>query len=110
MRTEVTTRDASTRETAAEARRVYNAMGCLRVAAWRRDTLYASGWIADHRGVTLSSSPRRGAHLRRSSARGSAAELRRSFMSQKLFIGGLPFSTSTQKLSQLFSQVDGVGS
>lgn len=31
-------------------------------------------------------------------------------MSQKLFIGGLPFSTSTEELTQLFSQVDGVES
>jgi RNA recognition motif-containing protein len=29
-------------------------------------------------------------------------------MSQKLFIGGLPFSTSTEELSQLFNQVPGV--
>ena len=29
-------------------------------------------------------------------------------MSQKLFIGGLPFSTSTEELRTLFSQVDGV--
>ena len=29
-------------------------------------------------------------------------------MSQKLFIGGLPFSTSTQELRELFNQVDGV--
>jgi RNA recognition motif-containing protein len=29
-------------------------------------------------------------------------------MSQKLFIGGLPFSTSTDDLSQLFNQVSGV--
>ena len=29
-------------------------------------------------------------------------------MSQKLFIGGLPFSTSTEELRELFSQVDGV--
>ena len=29
-------------------------------------------------------------------------------MGQKLFIGGLPFSTSTEELRQLFSQVDGV--
>jgi len=28
-------------------------------------------------------------------------------MSQKLFIGGLPFSTSTEELGQLFKQVDG---
>jgi RNA recognition motif-containing protein len=31
-------------------------------------------------------------------------------MSQKLFIGGLPFSTSTEDLNQLFSQVNGVES
>ena len=31
-------------------------------------------------------------------------------MSQKLFIGGLPFSTSTEELGQLFNQVDGVES
>ena len=31
-------------------------------------------------------------------------------MSQKLFIGGLPFSTSTEELGQLFSQVEGVQS
>jgi RNA recognition motif-containing protein len=31
-----------------------------------------------------------------------------SFMSQKLFIGGLPFSTSTEELSQLFKQLAGV--
>jgi cold-inducible RNA-binding protein len=31
-------------------------------------------------------------------------------MSQKLFIGGLPFSTSTDELSQLFNQVGGVES
>ena len=31
-------------------------------------------------------------------------------MSQKLFIGGLPFSTSTEELGQLFKQVDGVQS
>lgn len=31
-------------------------------------------------------------------------------MSQKLFIGGLPFSTSTEDLSQLFNQVPGVES
>ena len=29
-------------------------------------------------------------------------------MSQKLFIGGLPFSTSTEELGQLFGQVTGV--
>lgn len=29
-------------------------------------------------------------------------------MSQKLFIGGLPFSTSTDELGQLFNQVAGV--
>jgi RNA recognition motif-containing protein len=29
-------------------------------------------------------------------------------MSQKLFIGGLPFSTSTEELRELFNQVDGV--
>ena len=29
-------------------------------------------------------------------------------MSQKLFIGGLPFSTSTEELRELFKQVDGV--
>ena len=29
-------------------------------------------------------------------------------MSQKLFIGGLPFSTSTEELTQLFNQVPGV--
>ena len=29
-------------------------------------------------------------------------------MSQKIFIGGLPFSTSTEELSQLFNQVPGV--
>src|SRR5512138_185371 len=29
-------------------------------------------------------------------------------MSEKLFIGGLPFSTSTDELSQLFNQVPGV--
>ena len=29
-------------------------------------------------------------------------------MSQKLFIGGLPFSTSTEELNQLFNQVPGV--
>jgi len=31
-------------------------------------------------------------------------------MSQKLFVGGLPFSTSTAELSQLFNQVAGVES
>jgi RNA recognition motif-containing protein len=31
-------------------------------------------------------------------------------MSQKLFVGGLPFSTSTEELGQLFKQVDGVES
>jgi RNA recognition motif-containing protein len=31
-------------------------------------------------------------------------------MSQKLFVGGLPFNTSTEELSQLFNQVDGVES
>jgi len=31
-------------------------------------------------------------------------------MSQKLFVGGLPFSTSTTELSQLFNQVAGVES
>jgi len=29
-------------------------------------------------------------------------------MSQKLFVGGLPFSTSTEELGQLFNQVPGV--
>jgi RNA recognition motif-containing protein len=29
-------------------------------------------------------------------------------MRQKLFIGGLPFSTSTEELRQLFEQVEGV--
>jgi RNA recognition motif-containing protein len=29
-------------------------------------------------------------------------------MGQKLFIGGLPFSTSTEELRALFNQVDGV--
>lgn len=31
-------------------------------------------------------------------------------MSQKLFIGGLPFSTSTEELRALFNQVEGVDS
>ncbi|MBM4440016.1 MAG: RNA-binding protein [Candidatus Rokubacteria bacterium] len=31
-------------------------------------------------------------------------------MAQKLFIGGLPFSTSTEELRELFSQVEGVES
>ena len=31
-------------------------------------------------------------------------------MSQKLFIGGLPFSTSTEELRELFNQVGGVDS
>jgi RNA recognition motif-containing protein len=31
-------------------------------------------------------------------------------MSQKLFVGGLPFSTSTEELGQLFNQVEGVQS
>ena len=31
-------------------------------------------------------------------------------MGQKLFIGGLPFSTSTEELRQLFNQVEGVES
>ena len=31
-------------------------------------------------------------------------------MAQKLFIGGLPFSTSTEDLRQLFREVDGVDS
>jgi RNA recognition motif-containing protein len=31
-------------------------------------------------------------------------------MGQKLFVGGLPFSTSSEELSQLFSQVPGVES
>lgn len=31
-------------------------------------------------------------------------------MSQKLFIGGLPFSTSTEDLRQLFNQISGVES
>jgi len=29
-------------------------------------------------------------------------------MSQKLFIGGLPFTTSTEELRQLFNQIEGV--
>ena len=29
-------------------------------------------------------------------------------MSQKLFIGGLPFATSTEELRELFNQVEGV--
>jgi cold-inducible RNA-binding protein len=29
-------------------------------------------------------------------------------MSQKLFIGGLPFTTSTEELRELFNQVEGV--
>jgi len=29
-------------------------------------------------------------------------------MSQKLFIGGLPFTTSTDELRQLFNQIEGV--
>jgi RNA recognition motif-containing protein len=29
-------------------------------------------------------------------------------MGQKLFVGGLPFSTSTEELRELFRQVDGV--
>jgi RNA recognition motif-containing protein len=47
--------------------------------------------------------------FRRSRARGS---LRRqeTIMSQKLFIGGLPFSTSTDELRQLFNEVTGVES
>src|SRR2546429_8076982 len=40
----------------------------------------------------------------------SAAESGERFMSQKLFIGGLPFSTSTEQLGELFNQVDGVQS
>jgi len=31
-------------------------------------------------------------------------------MSQKLFVGGLPFNTSTEELSKLFNQVEGVES
>jgi RNA recognition motif-containing protein len=31
-------------------------------------------------------------------------------MSQKLFIGGLPFNTSTEELRELFKQVEGVDS
>jgi RNA recognition motif-containing protein len=31
-------------------------------------------------------------------------------MGQKLFVGGLPFSTSTEELRQLFAQVEGVDS
>ncbi len=31
-------------------------------------------------------------------------------MSQKLFVGGLPFSTSTEELTKLFNQVEGVES
>ncbi len=31
-------------------------------------------------------------------------------MSHKLFIGGLPFATSTEELSQLFQQIEGVES
>jgi RNA recognition motif-containing protein len=31
-------------------------------------------------------------------------------MSQKLFVGGLPFSTSTEELGHLFNQVEGVES
>jgi len=31
-------------------------------------------------------------------------------MGQKLFIGGLPFSTSTEELRELFNQVEGVDS
>jgi RNA recognition motif-containing protein len=31
-------------------------------------------------------------------------------MTQKLFIGGLPFSTSTEALRELFNQVEGVDS
>jgi RNA recognition motif-containing protein len=31
-------------------------------------------------------------------------------MGQKLFVGGLPFSTSTEELRQLFSQIEGVDS
>lgn len=31
-------------------------------------------------------------------------------MSQRLFVGGLPFSTSTEELGQLFNQVGGVES
>src|SRR2546421_13128467 len=40
----------------------------------------------------------------------SAAESGERFMSQKLFIGGLPFSTTTEQLGGLFNQVDGVQS
>jgi cold-inducible RNA-binding protein len=31
-------------------------------------------------------------------------------MGQKLFVGGLPFSTSTEELRQLFSEIEGVDS
>ena len=31
-------------------------------------------------------------------------------MAQKLFIGGLPFNTTSEALRELFSQVDGVES
>jgi len=31
-------------------------------------------------------------------------------MSQKVFIGGLPFSTSTEELGQLFNEIEGVDS
>jgi cold-inducible RNA-binding protein len=31
-------------------------------------------------------------------------------MGQKLFVGGLPFNTSTEELRQLFTQIDGVDS
>src|SRR5919197_1603016 len=40
----------------------------------------------------------------------SSCGVRRGFMSQKVFIGGLPFTTSTEELGQLFNQVEGVES
>src|SRR2546427_8429316 len=107
MIAEVTTPDASTMETAAEARRVYTAGRILARAAWRRGTLHASGSGRRPLWSPFPISPRFGVRLRRSRARGFGRGVRRRFMSQKLFIGGLPFSTSTQELGQLFKQGDG---
>src|SRR2546425_10183764 len=100
MIAEVTTPDASTMETAAEARRVYTAGRILARAAWRRGTLHASGSGRRPLWSPFPISPRFGVRLRRSRARGFGRGVRRRFMSQKLFIGGLPWRTSTEGRGQ----------
>src|SRR5262245_822551 len=78
--------------------------------SWRRGTLQASG-----SGRRPPWSPRRpSVHALALASAGPGRvvqpRIQERLMSQKLFVGGLPFSTSTTELSQLFNQVAGVAS